>query len=44
MINDGHFGQIFITDANKHRVNDLLDKYGIKYTGYWVENGKLSVI
>ncbi len=44
MINGGHFGQIFITDANKHRVNDLLDKYGIEYTGYWVENGKLEMI
>ncbi len=43
MINDGEFGQIFITDANKHRVNDLLKEYGINFTEIWVENGTLAL-
>ena len=44
LIHQGHFGQIFITDANKHRVNDLLDRHKISYNGFWVENGKLENI
>ncbi len=44
LIHQGQFGQIFITDANKHRVNDLLNKHNISYSGYWVENGKLEKI
>lgn len=44
LIHQGQFGQIFITDANKHRVNELLNKHNISYSAYWVEHGKLEKI
>lgn len=42
MIAEGSFGQIFISDANKTRINTLLQENNITYESHWVENGKLS--
>jgi DNA replication and repair protein RecF len=42
MIGKSNFGQIFITDANKSRINNLLDEFNISYESFWIENGKLT--
>ena len=37
------FGQIFITDCNKHRLQHTLDEAGAKYRLFHVSNGEVSL-
>jgi DNA replication and repair protein RecF len=42
LVQDGTFGQIFITDASPSRSLDVLEKAGIKSQNFMVEGGNLS--
>ena len=37
------FGQIFITDCNKHRLQHTLDEAGAEYRLFHVSNGEVSL-
>ncbi|MFI3265537.1 MAG: DNA replication and repair protein RecF [Rikenellaceae bacterium] len=39
-----HFGQIFITDCNRERLDNILSKAGKNYTRFVVEDGVISKI
>ena len=39
LVSENNFGQIFITDANKERVDDLLNEIGVDRKIFYVEDG-----
>ena len=46
MLSDGGngFGQVFITDTNKHRLDSILEKLDAGYSLFEVKNGNVSEI
>jgi DNA replication and repair protein RecF len=43
LVSDNNFGQIFITDTSRQRINNILDKTGIEYSVYEPGNQGKSV-
>ncbi len=41
LVNENVFGQVFITDTHKERINNILNKAQIPYNIFFIENGKL---
>ena len=41
-VNKDVFGQVFITDTHAERSTEILEKAGINYSVYTIENGNLS--
>lgn len=42
LVGDDRFGQIFITDCNPTRLRTMLDKTGVDYSLFTVENGRIT--
>lgn len=43
LVSGGDFGQIFITDCNRTRLQNILDKASIKYKLFEVDNGNIKL-
>ncbi len=42
LVAENHFGQIFITDTNKHRVENILEGIGIDHQIFMIQDGEIK--